>query len=98
MRSLKIFAAALMMVGVIVPDLALGQGPGGRGGPGGGQGGRGGRPSFERLIQAFDANGDGALEESEVPARVWARLSQADANEDGYVDQTEFDSFRPGQP
>ena len=68
------------------------QGPGGRGGPGGG---RGGPPSFDRLLYAFDANDDGALEEDEVPARVWARLSQADANDDGYVTRKEFDSYRP---
>lgn len=53
----------------------------------------GGRPSFERLLTAFDANGDEALDESETPPRVWARLSNADADGDGVVTQDEFDSY-----
>lgn len=61
-------------------------------GPGGG---RGGRPNFEKLVDAFDANDDGMLEKGEVPPRVWARLLQADANNDGYVTRKEFDSYRP---
>ena len=55
-------------------------------------GGRGGRPSFDRLLGAFDANEDGALEEDETPSPVWWRLSQADADGDGYVTREEFDS------
>lgn len=58
-------------------------------------GGRGGRPSFDRLLDAFDANADKALTEDEVPGRVWARLSQADADGDGAVTREEFDSYRP---
>ncbi|MBX7104736.1 MAG: hypothetical protein K1X57_11690 [Gemmataceae bacterium] len=82
---------ALLMLTVCALEVSA-QGPGGRGGPGGG---RGGRPSFDRLLDAFDANDDGALEEDEVPPRVWARLAQADANGDGYVTRKEFDSYRP---
>lgn len=63
----------------------------------GGPGGRGGRPGFDRLLTAFDANGDEALDVSEVPEAVWFRLSMADANADGIVDRAEFDGFRPGQ-
>ena len=62
--------------------------------PGGGP--RGGRPSFDRLLRAFDANGDEALDEDEVPGRVWSRLSWADANDDGAVSREEYDSFRAG--
>lgn len=62
--------------------------------PGGGPGG--GRPSFDRLLQAFDVNDDEALEEDEVPGRVWSRLSKADADGDGAVTREEFDSYRPG--
>lgn len=58
-------------------------------------GGRGGRPSFDRLLEAFDANGDETLEEDEVPARVWSRLSQADADGDGAVTRKEFNSYTP---
>lgn len=58
-------------------------------------GGRGGRPSFDRLLEAFDANGDESLQEDEVPARVWSRLSQADADGDGAVTRKEFNSYGP---
>ena len=70
---------------------SFGQRPGGKGGPGG----RGGRPSFDLLLSAFDRSDDGALDESEVPQRVWARLSQADSNGDGSVTRKEFDSYIP---
>lgn len=56
----------------------------------------GGRPAVSTLLDAFDGNGDGALEASEVPAAVWSCLSQADANGDGSVSETEFDSYRGG--
>lgn len=58
--------------------------------------GRGGPPSFDVLLDAFDANDDGALEEEEVPPPVWRRLSQADAygDGDGVVTNAEFDGYR----
>ena len=52
------------------------QGPGGQ---------RGGKPSFDRLLEAFDADESNSLSEDEVPGRVWSRLSQADADDDGEV-------------
>lgn len=58
---------------------------------------RGGRPDFGRLLYAFDENQDQALEEKEVPEAVWARMSRADANKDGKVTRSEFDSYRPGR-
>jgi Ca2+-binding EF-hand superfamily protein len=59
--------------------------------------GRGGRPSFDKLLQAFDENQDGALSEEEVPERVWMRLSLADADGSGTVSRDEFDAVRkPG--
>jgi len=61
------------------------------------RGGRGGRPSFDRLLDAFDANDDEVLAKDEVPSRVWERLSQADADGDGSVTREEFDSYRPRQ-
>lgn len=59
-------------------------------------GGGGGRPSFDKLLEAFDKNDDGALEQGEMPGRVWSRLSQADADGDGVVTRKEFDSYRSG--
>jgi Ca2+-binding EF-hand superfamily protein len=43
-----------------------------------------------RLFAKLDANKDGKLEKSEVPAKLWARLSKADANNDGAVTMEEL--------
>lgn len=57
--------------------------------------GRGGPPSYDRLLDAFDANRDATLEEDEVPPPVWRRrLSKADANGDRKVTKTEFEANR----
>ena len=45
-------------------------------------------PSFAQL----DKNGDGKIVASEVPARAWQRLSQADTNKDNAVTKAEFDA------
>lgn len=55
---------------------------------------RGGPPSFNMLLERFDANDDGKLDEDEVPPPVWLRLSQADANNDGVVTRAEFETYR----
>lgn len=83
---------AALLVATACAGESFGQRPGGKGGPGGRGGGR---PSFDVLLSAFDMNDDGALGESEVPQRVWARLSQADSNGDGNVTRKEFDSYIP---
>jgi hypothetical protein len=49
-------------------------------------GGRGGGQMFARL----DANQDGKLVASEVPAEVWAHISVADADGDGAVTRDEL--------
>ena len=59
-------------------------------------GGFGGRPSFDLLLNAFDADESGDLSEEEVPGRVWYRLSQADSDDNGVVTQEEFESY--GRP
>ena len=59
-----------------------------------GPGGRGGAPSFDTLLGAFDANDDGELAEDEVPAPVWRRLSNADADDNGSVTRYEFQAAR----
>jgi hypothetical protein len=60
------------------------------------RGGAGGPPSFDRLLQAFDDNGDGKLSQDEVPAGVWRRLGRADGNGDGVVTKSEYDTARGG--
>ena len=90
MRNLLIMLAAMAMLAASANAVSA-QGPFGPRGPGG----HGGRPSFDRLLEAFDDNDDKSLEQDEVPGRVWWRLSQADADDDGYVTRKEFDSYRP---
>lgn len=47
-------------------------------------------PDPARMIQRFDANGDGALQVSELPAPMQARMASADANHDGVVAESEL--------
>ncbi len=79
--------AAVLMMAVVAADVSA-QGPGGQ---------RGGKPSFDRLLEAFDADESNSLSEDEVPGRVWSRLSQADADADGEVTREEFDGYKPGR-
>lgn len=90
MKIAKWCGLALAAVSVLgVMESATAAGPGGR--PG-----RGGRPSFDKLLEAFDADENEELTEEEVPALVWLRLSRADADENGSVTRAEFDAFKPG--
>jgi Ca2+-binding EF-hand superfamily protein len=85
------------------------RGPGQRGSgrPFGGFGGQrpqAGRPSFagppnaEALFSRFDRDGDGKLTEGEVPAGLWQRLRDTDANNDGAVTPDEFGNNRNRRP
>ncbi len=47
-------------------------------------------PNPARMIQRFDANGDGALQVSELPAPMQARMSDADADHDGVITEAEL--------
>jgi hypothetical protein len=59
---------------------------GGRGeGRGRGRGRGGHVPDPARMIQRFDANGDGSLQVSELPAPMQQRLAADDANHDGVL-------------
>jgi Ca2+-binding EF-hand superfamily protein len=51
-------------------------------------GGRGHR--LERMTQRFDANGNGQLEVSELPAPMQARIGTADTNRDGVLSADEM--------
>jgi hypothetical protein len=48
------------------------------------------------LLGAFDSDDSEDLSEDEVPGRVWYRLSQADADDNGLVNRQEFEAF--GKP
>lgn len=51
----------------------------------------GGKPhGAEHMIQRFDKNNNHALEASEVPPKMWAHLSIADANKDGSITAQEL--------
>jgi EF hand len=54
----------------------------------------GGLPSFSRIVNAFDANKDGAIEKSELPPLAWAKIAKADTNGDGLITEKEFEVFR----
>ena len=53
----------------------------------------GGLPSFSRIVNAFDANKDGAIEKSELPPLAWAKIAKADTNGDGLITEKEFEAF-----
>jgi Ca2+-binding EF-hand superfamily protein len=69
------------------------------GGPLSGRPGAGaGPPSSEAMFSRFDRNGDGKLTESEVPAPLWKRLSNMDADNDGAITPAEFGRNRNRRP
>ncbi len=70
-----------------------GMGPGGMGHGGMGPGGMGRghhAPNPARMIQRFDANGDGALQLTELPAPMQTRMSDADADHNGVITEAEL--------
>jgi len=52
---------------------------------------QGGEPSFAEVLSQWDADGDSALSIDELGASETA-FAEADSNDDGVIDQTEFDS------
>ena len=46
----------------------------------------------QRLIDRFDENGDGKIEESEVPENMWRRLGDLDTNGDGAITADELNA------
>lgn len=46
------------------------------------------------LVQRFDANKDGKLQVTELPARMQQRLAGADADKDGVLTPAEITAFR----
>lgn len=58
----------------------------------GGGGNRGGTPA--ETIARMDSNGDGKLTADEVPEFIWSRISAADTNSDGAVDEDELTKAR----
>lgn len=76
---------------------------GGHHGPGMEHGPRGRHaPDPARMIERLDANGDGALQLTEVPERMRARVTEDDANHDGVLSVDElragFERFRAAHP
>jgi outer membrane protein assembly factor BamB len=52
-------------------------------------------PPFDEMLQKYDANKNGVLEASEIPAGpIKDRLPQFDRNRDGKVDRAEWESMR----
>jgi Ca2+-binding EF-hand superfamily protein len=50
------------------------------------------------MFSRYDADKDGKLSKSEVPAEMWEKLSKADENADGLVSEKELEGVyrRPG--
>lgn len=78
-----------------------GQG-GGRGGagpaaPGGGNGQAGGEPQWvawaQRMFQQLDQNGDGLLNNDEMPEELRSEREKWDTNGDGFIDFNEFKAY-----
>jgi hypothetical protein len=75
-------------------------GPGGAKGPGGGP--RAGGPAA--MFPRYDADKDGRLSKSEVPAEMWEKMSKADENADGLISREELEGAYgrreggPGKP
>jgi Ca2+-binding EF-hand superfamily protein len=58
------------------------------------EGGKGAGAGYERLVKRLDANKDGKLQVSELPARMATRFGAADTNKDGVITQDEFTAKR----
>jgi len=58
----------------------------------GGRRGKGHRHGHKacKLFERFDKDGSGSLTSDEVPARLWKRISKADADGDGAVTKAEL--------
>ena len=56
----------------------------------------GGRQNFEKMLEKYDTNKDGVLEESEVPADTWKRLKNSDKDGNGKITAEEFKATRGG--
>jgi len=65
-------------------------GPGGPGGRPGGPGTGGPQGGPGSMLSRYDADKDGKLAKSEVPAEMWEKLSKADENADGLVSEKEL--------
>jgi Ca2+-binding EF-hand superfamily protein len=77
---------------------------GGEGRGGRGEGGRGGEESsalkvddLVKSLMAFDANGDGKLEKSEVPERMQGLFDRGDLNKDGVLTGDEIRALAQAQ-
>lgn len=66
-------------------------GPGGAKGPGGGPQGGPAQGGPGAMFSRFDADKDGKLAKSEVPAEMWEKMSKADENADGLVSKEELE-------
>ncbi len=53
------------------------------------------RPGAAQIFGRFDENDDGKLTQEELPAMMWQRLAQSDADGDGAVSKEEFAAMGP---
>ncbi|MBX3184312.1 MAG: hypothetical protein KF915_16915 [Polyangiaceae bacterium] len=85
-RKTRILTTWIIGASLTLTSVAFAKGDGEKKGP------RGDR--MGKLFERFDANKDGKLTKSEVPEKLWNRLSRADANKDGAVTKAELEAKR----
>jgi Ca2+-binding EF-hand superfamily protein len=83
--------------------IAMPSGPGGPGGPGGGGfpggpgfgggPGAGGPQMAARMLEQYDADGDGKLTGDEIPERMRQGMARIDTNGDGAIDKAELEQM-----
>lgn len=78
-KTLLTTLAAIMAASVAVPAIAAQQSKGHHGGP-----------RIERIIERFDANGNGAIEREEISAHRTAMFNSVDADQSGTLNEDEL--------
>lgn len=78
-KTLLTALAAVLAASVAVPAIAAPQNKGHHGGP-----------RVERMIERFDANGDGAIELEEISTQRMAMFNSADADQSGTLNKDEL--------
>ena len=85
MRQILTIACASVVAVLLAAPAHAGEGEGRRGHR---------KHGKHRFFKHLDKNQDGALSQDEVPARLWERISQADADGNGSVTKDEAKAFR----
>ncbi len=50
-------------------------------------------PTFQKMLDLYDSNCNLMLEKTELPKKLWLKVSSKDCNNDDFVDRKEYDGF-----